>query len=524
MELTKVARETYKEKFEAARQKFLAEKKREADENEVSNGHENAKQLTRCENDHADPSYDAVEINKAASEVEVSLTEHEATPSAATNSSTSNKTDLTEQNGKVTLPKEHSQPLLIDRTVPCDTETFVSICENREDVWPDLAEAEADRDVGEIQEGFASESCSKNEKSDVTIHGEASGNEKGPSASQEPVEPSFADGRRSSDTRTDTCEAGRISDTDDPQADCAVMTELQRKLASETVITVCENERNTAPEVASTKTDRAVDELGANLVLSSSETDKDSVKDGECSVNEKLKPFLSDEKLCCNTSTVREFKESCIPDEIKPQASDCITKTEVKENPTMVTSLENEEPDVKYGEISINEELGAFLTDERVFGNTGAALSVGKTDKNDIPKEVEPEMDCAVIEIKTGNLVSQNSSKNEKASVTDGDTSVYEEIKQILPDEGVFGNAGTVSSVGKTDENDIPKEMDPEIDSAAFGLEGRNLVSESSTKNEKASVKDADDALVSGELGSFVPDELASENGESVSSTVKPRI
>ena len=35
MELTKVARETYKEKFEAARQKFLAEKKREADENEV---------------------------------------------------------------------------------------------------------------------------------------------------------------------------------------------------------------------------------------------------------------------------------------------------------------------------------------------------------------------------------------------------------------------------------------------------------------------------------------------------------
>ena len=120
--------------------------------------------------------------------------------------------------------------------------------------------------------------------------------------------------------------------------------------------------------------------------------------------------------------------------------------------------------------------------------------------------------------------MSQNSSKNEKASVTDGDTSVYEEIKQILPDEGVFGNAGTVSSVGKTDENDIPKEMDPEIDSAAFGLEGRNLVSESSTKNEKASVKDADDALVSGELGSFVPDELASENGESVSSTVKPRI
>ena len=44
--------------------------------------------------------------------------------------------------------------MLIDRTVPCDTETFVSICENREDVWPDLAEAEADRDVGEIQEGF----------------------------------------------------------------------------------------------------------------------------------------------------------------------------------------------------------------------------------------------------------------------------------------------------------------------------------------------------------------------------------
>ena len=37
------------------------------------------------------------------------------------------------------------------------------------------------------------------------------------------------------------------------------------------------------------------------------------------------------------------------------------------------------------------------------------------------------------------------------------------------------------------------------MDSAAIGLEGRNLVSESSTKNEKASVKDVGDALVSGD-------------------------
>ena len=64
-----------------------------------------------------------------------------------------------------------------------------------------------------------------------------------------------------------------------------------------------------------------------------------------------------------------------------------------------------------------------------------------------------------------------------------------------MADERVFGNAGTVSSVSKTNENDIPKEMD----SAAIGLEGRNLVSESSTKNEKASVKDVGDALVSGD-------------------------